>query len=122
VTNGEMDTLVFMGHYKCLVYPKGSGISSIVIENVNSDYTSNSNKRRSLIDKVFTLSRCAISWNETLELTAVALSTTEEAEYLTLVEVVKEVETPLNTSKKKKKNHHAAAKFEKSLSQTKFKI
>lgn len=38
MANNEMDTLVFMGHYKCLVYHK-HGISFIVIGNVDSDYT-----------------------------------------------------------------------------------
>ena len=71
-----------------LFYDRGSDISSSVIGYFDSHYTNDLDKRRSLTDFVFTLSRCAISWKVTLQST-VALSTTE-AKYLVAVEVVKE--------------------------------
>ena len=53
-----------------------------------SDYAGDHDRRRSLIDYVFTLSSCAVSWKATLHST-VALSTTE-AEYMAVTEAVKE--------------------------------
>jgi hypothetical protein len=70
-----------------LVYDRGSGISSSVIDYVDSDYAGDLDKR-SLTGFVFTLSRCAISWKATLQST-VALSTTE-VEYMATTEAVKE--------------------------------
>jgi hypothetical protein len=71
-----------------LVYDRGSGISSSVIGYVDSNYAGDLDKIRSLTGFVFTLSRNAISWKVTLQLT-VALSTTE-AEYMATAKAVKE--------------------------------
>ncbi|XP_057998520.1 secreted RxLR effector protein 161-like [Hevea brasiliensis] len=59
-----------------------------VVGYVDSDFTRNLDKRRSLIGYLFTISGSAINWKATLQAT-VALSTIE-AEYTTLAKVVKE--------------------------------
>jgi hypothetical protein len=56
---------------------------------VDLDYTSNLDRRRSLIVYVFTLSGYIISWKAILQ-SIVALSTTK-AGYMELIEVVKKV-------------------------------
>jgi hypothetical protein len=71
-----------------LVYDRGSGISSSIVGYVDLDYAGDSDKRRSLTGFVFTLSRYAISWKATLQLT-IALSTME-AKYMAVAKVVKE--------------------------------
>lgn len=55
---------------------------------IDSDYAGNLDRRRSITGYVFALSDTAISWKATLQST-VALSTTE-AEYMAVVEVIKE--------------------------------
>ena len=57
---------------------------------VDSDFTTDLDKRRSLIGYVFTIGGCAVSWRATLQ-PVVALSTTE-AEYMAIAEACKEVE------------------------------
>ncbi|PHT79405.1 hypothetical protein T459_17457 [Capsicum annuum] len=59
-----------------------------VIGYVDSDFTGDHDKRRSLIVYVFTIGYCAISWKVTLQ-TMVALSTTE-AKYIVITEAFKE--------------------------------
>ena len=58
-----------------------------VIEYVDSDYTSDLDKRQSTAEYVFTFAGGPISWKSTLQST-VALSTIE-AEYMTIIEAVK---------------------------------
>ncbi|PHT93718.1 hypothetical protein T459_01600 [Capsicum annuum] len=60
-----------------------------VIRYVDSDFVGDHDKRSSLIDYVFTIGGCAISWKITLQ-TTVALSTIE-AEYMAITEAFKEV-------------------------------
>uniref|UniRef100_J3KXJ5 Uncharacterized protein n=1 Tax=Oryza brachyantha TaxID=4533 RepID=J3KXJ5_ORYBR len=55
---------------------------------VDSDFTGDLDKRRSLTDYVFTIGGCAVSWKASLQAT-VALSTTE-AEYMAISEAGKE--------------------------------
>ena len=55
---------------------------------MDSDYTGDLDKRRSVTGYVFTLSGCAISWEAILQ-SIVALSTIE-AEYMATVKAVKE--------------------------------
>ncbi|PHT39087.1 hypothetical protein CQW23_22660 [Capsicum baccatum] len=55
---------------------------------VDSDFTGDNDKRRSLTDYIFTIGSCAISWKATLQ-TTVALSTTK-AEYMAITEAFKE--------------------------------
>jgi hypothetical protein len=55
---------------------------------VDSGYAGDLDKRISITGYVFTFGDCAISWKATLQ-SIVALSTTE-AEYMTMVEAIKE--------------------------------
>ena len=55
---------------------------------VNSDYTGDLDRKRSLIGYIFILNGCAVNWKATLQ-SVVALSTTE-AEYTPTTEAVKE--------------------------------
>ncbi|KAF2321135.1 hypothetical protein GH714_034372 [Hevea brasiliensis] len=64
-------------------------MSDSIVSYVDSDFTGDLDKRKSLIGYLFTLSGSAISWKATLQ-AIVALSTIE-AEYMALVEAVKEV-------------------------------
>ena len=66
--------------------PQGS---RIVIGYVDSDYAGDLDKRRSTTGYVFILSQAQVSWRSILQST-IALSTTE-AEYMTMMEVMKEV-------------------------------
>ncbi|KAF3632474.1 hypothetical protein FXO38_26141 [Capsicum annuum] len=59
-----------------------------VIGYVDSDFTGDHDKRRSLSSYVFTIGGCAISWKATLQ-TTVALSTTE-VEYMVITKAFKE--------------------------------
>ncbi|PHT45605.1 Retrovirus-related Pol polyprotein from transposon TNT 1-94 [Capsicum baccatum] len=59
-----------------------------VIGYVDSNFTGDHDKRRSLIGYGFTIGGCAISWKATLH-TMIALSTTE-AEYIAITEAFKE--------------------------------
>ncbi|PHT99744.1 hypothetical protein BC332_29532 [Capsicum chinense] len=59
-----------------------------VIEYVDSDFTGDLDKRRSLTGYVFSFSSCTISWKATLH-TTVSLSTTE-GEYMVIIEAFKE--------------------------------
>lgn len=70
-----------------LVYNRGKDTSNSVVEYVDFDYR-DLDKRRSLIEYVFTLCDGAISWKTTLQST-VALSTIE-AKYITTTKVVNE--------------------------------
>lgn len=66
-----------------LVYDMSHNTGGSIIGYVDSDYTGDIDKRRSLTGYVFTLSGSAISWKATLQST-IALSTTE-AEYMAAV-------------------------------------
>ncbi|KAG8501668.1 hypothetical protein CXB51_004714 [Gossypium anomalum] len=59
-----------------------------VIGYVDTDFTGDLDRRRSLTGYIFTIGGCAISWKATLQ-TTVALSTTE-AEYMAITEACKE--------------------------------
>ncbi|KAH9782268.1 hypothetical protein KPL71_008823 [Citrus sinensis] len=72
-----------------LIY-RTDGRKEINVEGfVDSDYTGDLDKRRSLIGYLFRLSGCTISWKASLH-NVVALSTTE-AEYTAAVDAIKEV-------------------------------
>ncbi len=64
-------------------------MSDSVVAYVDSDFTGDLNKRRSLTGYLFTLSESTISWKVILQATVV-LSITE-AEYMALAEAVKKV-------------------------------
>ena len=69
----------------CLEFGKSK---NMVVGYVDSDYAGDLDKRRSITGYVFTLGSSVISWKATLQPTVV-LSTTE-AEYMAVVEAVKE--------------------------------
>ncbi|KAG2703381.1 hypothetical protein I3760_06G134300 [Carya illinoinensis] len=71
-----------------LIFDRETDYNSRVVGYVDSDYTGDLDKRRSLTVYVFTLCGSAISWKATLQFT-VALSTTE-AKYMAATEAVKE--------------------------------
>ena len=70
----------------CLVFEGQKNCG--VVGYVDSDYAGDLDKSRSLTGYIFTVFECTISWKATLQPT-VALSTTE-AEYMALIEAVKE--------------------------------
>ena len=62
--------------------------SQYIVGYCDSDYAGDLDKRRSTTGYVFTIANAPVSWKSTLQST-VALSTTE-AEYMTIIEGVKE--------------------------------
>lgn len=56
-----------------LMFNKTGGLDSCVVEFVDSNYTGDQDKRRSLIGYVFTLASCAVSWKATLQLQLLCL-------------------------------------------------
>ena len=80
-----MDFQIFV-RYACLQFGKSR---DGLVGYVDSDYAGDLDKRRSLMDYVFTIGGCVVSWKASLQAT-VALSTTEEAEYMAISEACKE--------------------------------
>ncbi|KAK3014440.1 hypothetical protein RJ639_010085 [Escallonia herrerae] len=72
-----------------VVYHRSSDANGRVVRYVDSDYTGDLDRRRSLTGYVFTFSSCVISWKATLQ-TIVVLSTTE-AEHIAATEAVQEL-------------------------------
>ncbi|KAA3484772.1 Retrovirus-related Pol polyprotein from transposon TNT 1-94 [Gossypium australe] len=62
--------------------------SKVLVGFVDSDYASDLDKRRSLTSYLFVFGKCAISWKVMLQ--AIVTLLTTEAEYMTIIEAVKE--------------------------------
>ncbi|PHT37730.1 hypothetical protein CQW23_21303 [Capsicum baccatum] len=77
-----------MGHYSCQRIDRFGKNKDRGIGYVDSDFTGDHDKKRSLIGYVFAIGCCAISWKATLQ-TTVSLSTSE-AEYMAITEAFKE--------------------------------
>ena len=72
-----------------LVFEKDSTGKQECVGYVDSDYTGDLDKRRSITGYVFILSQASVGWRSILQSTAALLTT--EAKYMAMTEALKEV-------------------------------